>query len=243
MHLIKLSATDSTSAYLKELQAGHNLPDFTVVQASSQSSGRGQRGNRWESEDGKNLTFSVLKKSINLSASVHFAINAKVSLAVYEVLESLGISDLSVKWPNDIMSGTGKICGILIENQLQGQLICQSIIGIGMNVNQVNFKGLPQASSLKKVTGREFDLDSLLARLVKSLQIHLTEFGKMPYDQLLRAYEKHLFRKNRPCTFSGQDGILFPGIIQGVQTDGKLRIQLEEGQCEAFDFKELRFHY
>jgi BirA family biotin operon repressor/biotin-[acetyl-CoA-carboxylase] ligase len=243
MQLIKLSATDSTNAYLKRLQRREPLPDFTVVQAALQTAGKGQRGARWEGDAGKNLTFSVLKKFGPVPVRSHFALNIAVSLAVLQVLESFGIPDLSIKWPNDILSGPCKICGILIENQLKGSAINQSIIGIGLNVNQLEFDGLPRASSLRKVTGRDYDLDELLAALLPSLARQLTRTAETPFEAMLPAYYAHLFKKDKPATFSRPGGESFPAIIRGVEPDGKLRLEVEKGLYETFAFKELQLHY
>ncbi|MCO5724866.1 biotin--[acetyl-CoA-carboxylase] ligase [Robiginitalea marina] len=243
MQLIKLSATDSTNAYLKRLQRRETLPDFTVVQAALQTAGKGQRGARWEGEAGKNLTFSVLKKFDALPARTHFALNIEVSLAVLRVLQSMGIPDLSIKWPNDILSGHHKICGILIENQLKGDAISQSIIGIGLNVNQLEFGDLPRASSLKKITGRDYALDELLAALLPTLARQLPRAAEAPFEAVLPDYYAHLFKKDKPATFSRPGGEPFPAIIRGVEPDGKLRLEVERGQYETFAFKELQLHY
>ena len=159
MQLIKLDATPSTNSYLKELMRELNLDDFTVVVCEHQTKGRGQQGNIWMSERGKNLIFSVLKYIEKVKTNNAFALNAVVSLAVYETLRTFKIPQVSVKWPNDIMSGNKKICGILIENTLKGNDLKKSIIGIGLNVNQEVFSELPHASSLKCETGLEFDLE------------------------------------------------------------------------------------
>lgn len=243
MQVIKLSATDSTNAYIKRLQRRETLPDFTVVQAALQTAGKGQRGARWEGESGKNLTFSVLKVFDALPAGSHFALNIGVSLAVLRVLQTMGIPDLSIKWPNDILSGPGKICGILIENQLKGNAIRQSIIGIGLNVNQTEFAGLPRASSLKKIAGRDFDLDELLAALLSSLACQLPRAAEAPFEAILPEYYGHLFKKDKPATFSRPGGVPFPGIIRGVEPDGKLRLEVEKGRYETFSSTELQLHY
>ncbi|MBT8321842.1 MAG: biotin--[acetyl-CoA-carboxylase] ligase, partial [Eudoraea sp.] len=121
MHLIKLGATDSTNAYLKELLASKDAPDGTVVQAECQQKGRGQMGREWHSEPGKNLTFSLLKKFSNFPVTKQFLLNIISSLAVVEVLNTYDVPELKVKWPNDIMSGNQKICGILVENVVKGR--------------------------------------------------------------------------------------------------------------------------
>src|SRR5690606_34414076 len=166
MQIIKLNATESTNVYLKNLALEEELEDFTVVVARKQLKGRGQIGTKWESEVGMNLTFSILKNNVDLPVADQFLLNMGVSLAIFDALRQLYVPDLSVKWPNDILSGHFKICGILIENVLSGTMIQTSIIGIGLNVNQLNFGDLSQASSLKLILGRTFDLDELLHSVV-----------------------------------------------------------------------------
>ena len=241
MQLIKLSATDSTNAYLRRLDARENVADFTVVQACHQTAGRGQRGNRWVAEKGKNLTFSVLKRIKGLPTSRHFLLNILVSLAVQETLESLEIPGIRVKWPNDILSGGQKIGGILLENQFQGNRISRSIIGIGLNVNQTEFRDLPAASSLNRVMDIEYDLDALLACLLGSLREHLSRLPAASEAELLKAYEASLFQKDEAADYFGIGGVPFRGVIRGVHPDGRLKMEMEGGALEAFGFQELRF--
>ena len=139
MQIIKLDATGSTNDYLRSILSAKTLEDYTVVIAENQFAGRGQRGNSWVSEPGKNLTFSFLKRNLTLNPQNHFILNMGVSLALHDALSAIGVPGLTIKWPNDIMSGNSKICGILIENLISGAQIRHSIIGIGLNVNQTNF--------------------------------------------------------------------------------------------------------
>src|SRR5690606_23125860 len=139
------------------------------VVANHQTNGRGQQGAGWDSEPEKNLTFSLLFQDLELPAHEHFKLNATISLTLLGFLEENGLKNLSVKWSNDILSGNFKIAGILIENTLKNGKIKDSIIGIGLNVNQENFPGLLQAASLKSLLGKDFDLDDLLKTLVEEI--------------------------------------------------------------------------
>ena len=177
MLIIKLDATDSTNAYLKNVMQTEVLDDFTTVIANKQLKGRGQLGASWISEPGKNLTISVLKKFNTLKASKQFILNMAVSMAVYDTLKALHISSLSIKWPNDILSGNQKICGILIENVMQEQIISSAIIGIGLNVNQVHFPGLKRATSIKLLTGKTIATDEVLSLFLKQLKKGLSGTG------------------------------------------------------------------
>src|SRR5690606_21523755 len=178
--------------------------------------GRGQMGTVWESVDGMNLTFSLLKYFTTLKVERRFALTIAVSMALCELLDSLSIPDVGVKWPNDIMSGSHKICGILIENVLKGQFIQHAVIGIGLNVNQREFVDLPRAGSLATVSGRRFDLDGILEELLGRLRHQLGKVEQRPLDQLLPAYERRLFRKDRPSPFADPGGNHFMAIIRGV---------------------------
>ncbi|HCO82370.1 MAG TPA: biotin--[acetyl-CoA-carboxylase] ligase, partial [Arenibacter sp.] len=145
--------------------------------------------------------FSVLVKSLESPVSEQFLLNIYVSLAIYNTLTQLHVPDLKIKWPNDIMSGHSKICGILIENILSGQHIQASIVGIGLNVNQLTFNNLPNVSSLKLLLGKTMDLDELLLNIVVNLKSLLAEKGKLDKEELFKRYETALFRKDKPSTF------------------------------------------
>lgn len=240
MQLIKLDATDSTNAYLKDMLLKGVLGDFTVVAATAQLKGRGQMGTSWVSDPGKNLTFSVLKNFEGLGATCQFRINICVSLAIYEALSKLNVPDLMIKWPNDIMSGRHKICGILIENILSGKDIDASVIGIGLNVNQLDFGNLSNVSSLKLLKGITFDLDELLFLIVERLKINLGAVTGHDFEILRSSYGNKLFRKDKPSTFMDGKGELFMGFIKGVSDCGKLRILLEDDIMEEFDLKQVR---
>lgn len=243
MKRIKLSATESTNSYLKELMYSGSAVDFTVVTTVEQTKGRGQLHSNWESEPGKNLTFSVLKLHQRLGVENHFLISICVSLALFQVLSSLGVPRLSVKWPNDILSGTSKICGILIENTIGGQEIRTSIIGIGLNVNQISFLNQPKASSLKLILNIEFQLEELLDLVLEELRISLSHLQKPDWSLMLENYESQLFKKDVPATFQEPNGPLFTGIIQGITKDGKLRILLDDDKIMEYGLKEVKLHY
>ena len=241
--IIKLDATDSTNLYLKELLQSVKLDDYTVVVAKKQLKGRGQMGTVWQSEEGKNLTFSVLKSFDALHVEHQFLLNIGVSMAVFDVLHGLSVPNVSVKWPNDIMSGSQKICGILIENVLKGPLVGHAIIGIGLNVNQTNFENLGKASSLKLLTGNTFDLDELLHNILNRLQHHLNGLEAKTVSQLLPSYEKLLFRKDKPSTFTNAQGDMFMGFIRHISPAGKLVLELEDQIFKEYDLKEVTLLY
>ncbi|MFH6604769.1 biotin--[acetyl-CoA-carboxylase] ligase [Maribacter algicola] len=243
MQIIKLSATDSTNAYLKSLAKSEPLEDLTVVVAHEQFKGRGQMGSEWQSEAGKNLTFSILKRHKGLAAKDRFQLTICVSIAIISALKELGLGNLAVKWPNDILSGNSKICGILIENALSGDKIQSSIIGIGLNVNQSLFNNLKSVSSLKLLLGKTFDLNELLLRIVFHLESELSQLTKIWDKERWVDYENLLFRKDRPSTFEDNRGQRFMGIIRGVSGKGMLKVSLENGTLSEFDLKEVKLLY
>ena len=221
----------------------HTLEDYTVVMAEEQLTGRGQMGTKWESEPGKNLTFSVLKKIGDIQVSDQFLLNISVSLAVYDVLKQLQVPNLSIKWPNDILSGHSKICGILIENILLGNKIQSSIIGIGLNVNQLKFNNLHNVSSLKLLLGQTYDLDELLQSILLALKQNFSPFKLGKIEDMIAVYEKVLFRKDKPSTFKDTQDELFMGFIKGVSREGKLLVAVENNIIKEFDLKEIKLLY
>lgn len=240
MNLIKLDATESTNLFLKDLALAQDLPDFTIVTCKNQTKGRGQMGTVWKAESGKNLTFSVLKIFKKLSATEQFKINVAVSLAIYDFLKQKKILEIAVKWPNDIMAGNQKICGILIENILQGKHIQKSIIGIGLNSNQIQFKNLDHATSMKTSTGVHYDLEELLKQLAVLLEYRLAEMEDVNFHE---EYERVLFRHQVQSNFIEGNGNEFVGSIDGVEPSGQLRIKTMEGTFQKYGFKEIKMVY
>lgn len=242
MKIIKLNAIDSTNTFLKNMVSKVVVDDFTVVVAKTQTKGRGQMNSEWVVEEGKNLTFSVFSGFVALKAEHHKYLNFCVSLSVFQALEALGLPNLSVKWPNDILSGNKKLGGILIENTLKGSNIVSSVIGIGINVNQNSFpENLPNASSIKKILGKEFDLDALLANILMNLKDYFNLLEKKEYDLLEEAYLKVLYKKNVPTMFKNSQNTLFMGKIIGVSKSGNLQIELENETIQEFGLKEVSF--
>lgn len=242
MRLVKLNAIDSTNEYLKALSQAGNLEDFTVVCAESQTKGKGQMGAKWHSEPGKNLTMSVLVNDFVTDASRLFELNIVFSMAVLDTLRKSEIPELSIKWPNDILSGNKKIGGILIENSFKsnGQII--SVVGLGLNVNQENFEGLPQASSLKLVAGTFFDKENLMVAIVEHFKKCIGDWP-MESQKKIAAYQENLFKKGVPMPFETNDGTRFMSIIQGVSALGELLLLQEDETVAAFEVKSIKMLY
>ena len=240
MKLIKLSATDSTNSFLKEMASNTVLENYTVVTTNEQIKGRGQQGSSWESEPFKNLMFSVFVSFKQLSILEKKYLNFAISLAVFDTLLEENIPAISIKWPNDILSGNKKVGGILIENSLKGSLIASSIIGIGLNVNQINFPAvLNKASSLQLVTHQNYNLELLLSRIISKLEEKVTLLNARDFKTLEAAYLKVLYKKNIPTMFKDSKDVLFMGIIRGISKDGKLQVELEDASLGEFGIKEI----
>ena len=242
--IIKLNAIDSTNAFLKRLNQEKNLKDYTVVTADKQSEGRGQRGAIWQSEPYKNLIMSVFKRSLQLNGNAQFYLSMAMSMAVVRTLENFNLPAIKIKWPNDILSANEKICGILIESYLKSGIIDTAIIGIGLNVNQCNFPGLPKATSLKKQMNRDFDLVEIRNVLLAKIK----DYVKMLENEVLRnklkqEYLSYLFRINKPSTFENTQGAVFMGFITGVAGNGKLIVRMEDNLLEEFAAKEIKLLY
>ena len=243
MNIIKLDAIDSTNTYLRQLSAIEPLQDGTVVVAKHQLKGRGQMGSLWNSQEAKNLTFSVFKDVSFITFEQHFCINLAVSLAVFKALQSFYVKGLMVKWPNDILAENKKIAGILIENVIKQNQINETIIGIGLNVNQTEFQDLPNASSLRLISGRTFDVDEVLQAILKELELQFELLKKGEFQQLKTSYEQQLFRKNKPSTFKNVEGALFPGYIVVISDLGHLLVKVEDDHVKSFDLKEITLMY
>lgn len=245
MKLIKLSAINSTNVFLKDLSVNAALEDFTVVSAENQTAGKGQMGAEWISEGQKNLTFSVYKKFEHVQSTSQFVISMLVSLSVYEALRNLNLNEIQIKWPNDILSCNKKIGGILIENKIKNAQISSSIIGIGINVNQTDFRNIDNASSLLLNYGKTFDREQLLEKIVKQLELNFFRYdlsSKKNINQILETYTKALFRLNILAKFKTVYSDNFEGIIKGVSREGLLIVEID-GQNHQFDLKEISYIY
>lgn len=172
-----------------------------------------------------------------------FLLNIGVSMAIYQSLRALYVPDLCIKWPNDILSGNSKICGILIENLLSGDKINTAVMGIGLNVNQQDFDTLHNVTSLKLLLGSTFNLEEVLIRIIKNLETVFSEWEEKETGLLRKAYEGVLFRKDKPSTFENSGGELFMGFIRGVSEEGKLIIELEDNIIKEFNLKEVKLRY
>ena len=236
--IIKIDATDSTNTLLRQRCSTNLSSDGEVLWTTTQRQGRGQGNTVWQSQSGKNLTFSMYKEFKLVKVQNPFVLSCLVSLGIQAALESLKIPNVHVKWPNDIMSGDKKVCGILIENMFKGSSLHASIIGIGINVNQENFENLPKAASMFQIMETTYDLDYVLETCLNSIRQKL-ELLIHSEEQIITLYEASLYRNKKPSTFES-NGSLFTGIIRGVNLQGLLKVQLEDNQMVLFDLKTIK---
>ena len=243
MKTIWYPTLDSTnSEALRQLDKWAHL---TVIAAREQTAGRGQRGNTWFSQPGKNLTFSIVCKwqpGWLKAADAHW-LNYAISEAVALFLRSWGIA-CSIKWPNDIYVGRHKICGILIENTLQEDWVSASVVGVGLNVNQQEFPQVAGATSLWRCLGRECDLEESLQRVVGAFEKNLPMLETAEQrESLFRSYSHHLFQRDINARYHDYlEDRVYVGILRGVEPDGRLHIDdLDAHQARFYRFKEVGF--
>lgn len=241
--VLSIHQTESTNSYARQLlHEGRITTNFCVL-TPNQVAGKGQLGASWQSDKGQNLTFSLVLQNLKLDVKNQFKLSALVSLNLINALKNLGFFKVQLKWPNDIISNRYKIAGILIETIIQNRLVNSAIVGIGLNVNQTEFVGLPQASSLKKITGIHYNLDEVLYAILSEMQKIPIQLKTRNTTEIFERYHELLFRKQSASMFQFPDGRKLPGIIQGVKTNGSLRVLFEDEQEESFDVKEIKLLY
>lgn len=246
MKTLWLDSIDSTNS-----EALRRLPELEtplVLAAREQTAGRGQRGNRWFSEAGQNLTFSIVLRfgrnglpALPVGRAVW--LNFLCANVVAEFVESLGVA-CTVKWPNDIYAGRDKLCGMLIENALEGGCVAASVIGIGLNMNQKVFPQLARATSLARLTGGHYYLDESLEVLVRRFEEALpAALDPSQQPALSAAYTSRLFQKDVRARYRDLlTGREFDGIIRGVEPDGRLRLEdAASGETLLYRFKEVGY--
>ena len=232
--IIHIDETDSTNRWIREREADQTA---LCVVAEYQTAGKGCGTNSWESECGKNLTFSLLIHPEGISAKEQFFISEAVSVAICETLAPYIYNKVEIKWPNDIYVGDKKICGILIENRLQGSIIKDSIVGIGLNVNQAVFlSDAPNPVSLLQLLGHEVDREALLQRFLKALG----DAFAMTAEELSAAYRQKLYRQDGYYDYQDASGV-FKAKLLDVLIDGRLVLLDTDGKARYYAFKEVSF--
>jgi len=241
LKIIKLSAIDSTNSFLKELAQNSVLDNYTIAVTDKQTLGRGQINNSWHSKPFKNLTFSIFTLFNKLKITHQSHLNFAISLAIFDCLKSMSVPGITIKWPNDIMSGNQKICGILVETTFKNQEIKNAVIGIGLNVNQENFPNhIYNVSSLKKILKKDFNLDEIMQDLSKRVQARILELENENFAAIYDDYLNNLYKKDQPTAFKNEKTkVFFMGMIKGVSPQGNLQVQLEDDSIVEFGIKEI----
>lgn len=240
--IVRLESCPSTNDYLKSFVAEpKNKLEGLVVVTNDQTKGRGQQGTTWTSEPGMNLCFSIYLEP-KLELSRQFCLSQMISLGLVDFLNELGLDEVKIKWPNDIYVGTRKIAGILVENTVQAGKIASSVVGIGLNVNQLNFDAsLPNPTSIALESGKTVvDLRHLLSSLLGRIgarYLSLKLSNKL--DGLDAEYTELLFQKDVPCNYL-VNGELISGVITGVDSSGRLCLH-HNSKEDFFDLKEIKF--
>lgn len=244
-NIIRLDSVESTNTYARSLNPDTTDTTPLVVITDCQTEGRGQRGNSWESEPGRNLTFSLVLYPRWMAPAHQFELSMLVSVGIVNALRSYVDTPewLSIKWPNDIYFGNRKMVGILIENSLGQESIERSIVGIGLNVNQKIFKSdAPNPISLSHATGFDIDRDSLLDKVVDSILDMMDSYENDPEPGELEAlYNSMLWRRDGQYHrwTDAASGKTFSAVLEGVALDGRLTLLDSAGTLRSYLFKEV----
>ena len=238
---IHLNETHSTNSYLRELiMREKEQPEGTVVITDYQTAGRGQKGNSWESERGKNFTFSILLHPNHIPPGKQFILSQLISIAIVGVLKEYD-RHFTIKWPNDIYWKEKKIAGMLIEVDLTGSSLSNAIIGIGININQRHFKSdAPNPVSLTQITGKEHNLSELLEKILDSIVDAYNKYSPDNEEEIRQKYMALLFRNKGVYPYLYGEEI-FNASIEGIEPNGQLILKKENGSIHTFAFKEISF--
>lgn len=236
--ILWLKETDSTNNHLRRLLDKEQLPEGSLVVTDFQTAGKGQVGNSWESEAGENLMFSILLYPDFIPANRQFLISQIASLSVKETLDAY-TDFIQVKWPNDIYWKDRKICGMLIENDLSGQLLYCSIIGIGLNLNQSLFRSnAPNPISLTQITGKKYDREEVLNRFLRIFFQYYCLLLQEKEEEVRTAYMQALYHGEGYHRYRDGQG-QFEARIQAIEPTGHLILQLRDGEQRRYAFKEV----
>lgn len=247
-----LENTDSTNTYLWQmLKDNPDLPDATTVYTDYQTAGRGQTGNSWESEAGKNLLFSTLIKTNKLTPQNQFLLNELISIAIINVLRQY-IPDVCIKWPNDIYYHNRKLAGILIEGQISGSSLT-AIAGVGLNVNQMQFlSNALNPISLKQITGQDYNIKQLLQDILNQIDLikpllNSPQLLKQQYMQMLYRKDGYHLYQEAPATTApmmpalNAEGDTLKAKIVDITPQGALVLENENQQQKTYNFKQIRY--
>lgn len=240
-----LHEVESTNTYAMNLLRNVNAIEGTLVYTDHQTKGKGQRGSVWTSEIAQNITLSIILKPQFLNSDQTFFLSKISALAVYDVMtDILPISqyDIKIKWPNDILVNSRKIAGILIENSFTATSVQNSIIGIGLNINQETFSDFERtATSVKLLLNKAIDRTMIMELFCQKLEKWYLRLKEQKLDVIDESYLNCLFGLNQVLSFETIDKIPFTGKMTGVSKSGKLRVEMPDFEVKEFDIKEIKF--
>jgi len=238
--IIRILSTKSTNNYANHQIRQGEVIEGTVFLTYNQQAGRGQQNNTWESEPGKNLSFSVVLCPVFLDIRRQFMLSKVVSLGIYVAVNKY-VECLSIKWPNDIYVGNRKLGGILIENSVMNGSINNSIIGIGLNINQTDFKSsAPNPVSLQMLTNKHYDCEDILTEVLSEIDYYYRVLKMGDEERIDSEFISVMYRLNEKQLFGSENHDFF-GEIVGVNEIGQLQIRRENGSISEFHFKEVEF--
>ncbi len=239
MEIIKIKEATSSNVIAFEMIEKQNLDEGDVIVVENQTNGKGQHTNSWNSEPGKNLTFSIIFKPTFLKPENQFYLSKAVSLGVADYV-GLFCSNVSIKWPNDIYIENKKVAGILIENTWLGQKINASVVGIGINLNQEKFPAdIPNAVSLKMMTEIPFNLEESLKLLNGLISTRYIMLKSNDFEQIDNDYNELLYRKGKESSFT-KNGEMLKADILGVETNGHIILKHSDGKIANYGMHEIR---
>lgn len=229
---IRLERIDSTNVYAIDLLSKGKPQEGTVISAAYQTAGKGQYGRVWESKANQNILLSVILYPSFLEAKSQFKLNQALVIGIRNWLKHLGLEQVRIKWPNDIYVMDKKLGGILIQNSIYGKFIQNTVFGLGLNVNQLDFKGAPNPISLKNILGSNLDLNPLMESLFRHLEQGYLYLESRNFNILNDQYHEALYKYNEQAIFKKADGSELVGLIVGVNAEGKLKIKSKIGIAE-----------
>jgi len=245
-NIIYVNKTDSTNRKLQEMATNEKrFPEGTLLWTKEQYSGKGMGENKWDSEKEKNITASFIFYPQFLEPEKQFYLSKTISLGIYDTLKSIlpEIDELKIKWPNDILVNNKKIGGILIENQVQGEIIKSCIAGIGINANQTTFGNFSYpATSLKLVTNKSFNIIQTINSLANNIRNRYSQLKQGDLNKLDNDYLNNLYKFNiKSNYYDKKESCEFEGIITGIDSIGRLLLKDKNENIHTYNFKEIIF--
>jgi len=239
--LIHIEETDSTNRWIKDHQPPFGEEEDVVVCTEFQTAGRGCGTNHWESERGKNLLFSVLLHPSSVPAASQFILSMANALALKDTLSDY-VSDIKIKWPNDLYWKDRKICGTLIETTLQGSHLKDCIIGTGININQQTFlSDAPNPVSLYQILGYEVEREEVLQKVIANTSRYMEMVEAGAWEKIRTLYRYHLYRLEEPHRYRFADGCEEECKLVNVTDDGHLELRHANREAYRLAFKEVEF--